>query len=131
MSKQWKTDTLNHSGTRIVQIRYDKELFCIKSKSDSEVVLNRQEAQFLLISLQRALEDNTMKIKVGTKVTGNWGAMHSLSSGKIIKIKRDTAEIIWDDLEEGIEIVNLSSIHEKGYRSANGSGIGIFINEDK
>ena len=57
MSKQWKTDTLNSKGTRIVQIRYDKELFCIKSKSDSEVVLNRQEAQFLLISLQRALED--------------------------------------------------------------------------
>ena len=74
-----------------------------------------------------------MKIKVGTKVTGNWGAMHALSSGKIIKIKRDTAEIIWDDLEEGleegIEIVNLSSIHEKGYRSANGSGIGIFISD--
>ena len=55
--REWKTDTLNSKGTRIVQIRYDKELFCIKSKSDSEVVLNRQEAQFLLISLQRALED--------------------------------------------------------------------------
>ena len=36
-----------------------------------------------------------------------------------------------EGLEEGIDIVNLSSIHEKGYRSANGSGIGIFINEDK
>ena len=70
-----------------------------------------------------------MKIKVGTKVTGNWGAMHALSSGKIIKIKRDTVEILWDeDKELGIDIVDLSSIHEEGYRSANGSGIGIFIN---
>ena len=66
-----------------------------------------------------------MKIKVGTKVTGNWGAMHALSSGKVTKIESDMAEIIWDD--EGIDIVDLSNIHEEGYRSANGSGIGIFI----
>ena len=55
-NKHWKGDTLNSSGSKVVQIRNDKEIFAIKS-NDTEVVLNRQEAQFLLISLQRALED--------------------------------------------------------------------------
>jgi len=55
-NKHWKGDTLNSFGSKVVQIRNDKEVFAIKS-NDTEVVLNRQEAQFLLISLQRALED--------------------------------------------------------------------------
>ena len=53
-SKQWKTDTLNSSSTKVVKIRNDKELFAVISH-DTEVVLDRQEAQFLLISLQKAL----------------------------------------------------------------------------
>ena len=60
-NKHWKGDTLNSSGSKVVQIRNDKEMFAIKS-NDTEVVLDRQEAQFLLISLQNALKkDNNFK----------------------------------------------------------------------
>ena len=65
-------------------------------------------------------------IKIGTKVTGNWGAMHPTSVGKIVGIDRHGYEILWDG-ESEVDFVHMSSIHEKGYRSANGSTIGIFI----
>jgi hypothetical protein len=69
-----------------------------------------------------------MNIEIGTKVKGNWGAMHPTSEGKIVKIESNGVEILWDG-EIEVDFVHLESIHEKGYRSANGSDIGIFIDE--
>jgi hypothetical protein len=65
------------------------------------------------------------KIKVGTKVTGNWGAMHPTSEGEVVTVEAGGVEILWND-ETEVDYVHLTSIHPKGYRSANGSGIGIF-----
>jgi hypothetical protein len=67
-----------------------------------------------------------MNIEIGTKVTGNWGAMHPTSEGEVVRIEKGGVEILWDD-ESDVDYVHMSSIHEPGYRSANGSGIGIYI----
>lgn len=69
-----------------------------------------------------------MNIEIGTKVKGNWGAMYPTSEGEIVKVESNGVEILWDG-ETEVDFAHLESIHEKGYRSANGSGIGIFIDE--
>lgn len=71
-----------------------------------------------------------MAIKIGTKVTGNWGAMHPVSEGEIVKIEKHGVEILWDDDDiTNVDYCSLDSLHVKGYTSANGSPIGIFIEE--
>jgi len=73
-----------------------------------------------------------MKIEIGTKVIGNWGAMHPLSEGVIVNIEKPSlnglrgVEILWDG-EREVDFCHENSIHPKGWRSGNGSGIGIFI----
>ena len=67
-----------------------------------------------------------MQLKIGTKVVGNWGAMISTDEGEITAIEASGVEILWDG-ETEVDFVNTDSIHPKGYRSANGSPIGIFI----
>ena len=67
-----------------------------------------------------------MKIEIGTKVIGNWGAMISTDEGVITSIESSGVEIMWDG-ETEVDFVNIDSIHPKGYISANGSPIGIFI----
>ena len=67
-----------------------------------------------------------MNIEIGTKVIGNWGAMHPTNEGEIVAIENRGVEIMWDG-ETEVDFVHIDSIHEKGYRSANGSGIGVFI----
>ena len=78
-----------------------------------------------------------MKIEIGTKVVGNWGAMHGTSEGEIVGIEMPSPNRLLPDNGRGIEILwegetevdfcHENSIHEKGWRSVNGSGIGIFI----
>lgn len=67
-----------------------------------------------------------MNIEIGTKVKGNWGAMHPTSDGEVVKVEKSGVEILWED-ETEVDYVNMSSIHEADWRSKNGSGIGIFI----
>jgi len=67
-----------------------------------------------------------MDIEIGTKVTGNWGAMFPTSEGEIVKIEKQGVEILWDD-ETEVDFCSMSSLHEKGWRSENGSPIGIFL----
>lgn len=66
-----------------------------------------------------------MDIAIGTKVTGNWGAMFPISEGEIVSIDANGVRIVWDDL--GIDYCSMDSLHVKGYTSVNGSPIGIFI----
>jgi len=75
-------------------------------------------------------------IVVGTKVIGDWGAMFPNSYGKVIAIRFGRSDngpalatIEWDDDELGEETVQLDQIHQPGWTSANGSGIGIFVDD--
>ena len=65
-------------------------------------------------------------IKIGTKLTGVWGAMISDSEGEVVSIIGNVAQIAWDDDYENLDHVLIENIHEKGYRSPDGSPIGIF-----
>jgi hypothetical protein len=67
-----------------------------------------------------------MNIEIGTKVVGNWGAMHPTSEGEVVFVLSDDVGVKWEDSDD-IETVEKESIHEKGWTSRNGSGIGIFI----
>lgn len=53
-NKHWKGDTLNSSGSKVIQFRNDNRLFAIKS-GDTEILLNKIEANCLLSSLKRIL----------------------------------------------------------------------------
>jgi len=67
-----------------------------------------------------------MKLEIGTKVIGNWGAMFPTDEGVITAIEASGVEILWDG-ETEVDFAHTDSIHPKGYRSVNGSSIGIFI----
>ena len=67
-----------------------------------------------------------MTIEIGTKLKGVWGAMISDSEGEVVAIKGNGVEIAWDGDFENLDYTTIGNIHEKGYRSVNGSPIGIF-----
>lgn len=80
-------------------------------------------------------------IIVGTKVEGNWGAMHPTSYGVIVAmfnstnlmddVPRPTVTIRWDDDEVLTkDDYYLEDIHLPGWTSVNGSPIGIFVAEE-
>ena len=78
-------------------------------------------------------------IIVGTKVEGNWGAMHPTSYGVIVELDGSTdiygeapiARIKWIDDENLVEQrISIDDIHQPGWTSVNGSGIGIFVAEE-
>lgn len=65
---------------------------------------------------------------IGQKVEGNWGAMHPISHGLINRqIGRDSVEIKWEDGYR--QEILVDEIRESGWRSPNGSPIGIFFGE--
>jgi len=65
---------------------------------------------------------------IGTKVVGEWGAMHPLSYGVIDQLGYGRATIKWgaESCIAEYEEIDLDKIHQPGWTSANGSGIGIF-----
>ena len=82
------------------------------------------------------------EITVGTKVEGNWGAMHPISEGVIVAVfnstslmddvPKRTVTIKWNDDELLTkDDYYLSDIHQPGWISANGSPIGIFVAEEQ
>tara|TARA_Y100000296_G_scaffold85602_1_gene122030 strand:- start:2008 stop:2217 length:210 start_codon:yes stop_codon:yes gene_type:complete len=60
----------------------------------------------------------------GTKVYGNWGAMLPHSYGTVSWYDHAMEEycITWEDGTTGF-----FEIHEAGYRSVNGSSIGVYV----
>jgi len=65
---------------------------------------------------------------IGQKVEGMWGAMHPISYGLIERqVGRDSVEIKWEDGFR--QEILVDEIRESGWRSPNGSPIGIFFGE--
>jgi len=79
------------------------------------------------------LGDLRMNISVGSKVVGNWGAMYPTSEGVIVTLEEDGGvEIVWDNLYDGeVDFTRIENIRPKGWRSANGSPIGVFLDEEE
>ena len=77
-------------------------------------------------------------ITIGTKVTGNWGAMFPTSEGVVVEINGaptggvPVARIEWiDDANLVEQRIDITDIHQPGWTSVNGSPIGIFVDEDQ
>lgn len=65
---------------------------------------------------------------IGQRVEANWGAMYPTVEGLVDRhIGQDRVVIKWDD-GDCME-VQINDIRECGYRSPNGSPIGIFFGE--
>lgn len=65
---------------------------------------------------------------IGQKVEANWGAMYPIAEGVVYgHIGKTDVLIRWGDGTKSE--VDVNDIHELGYRSANGSPIGIFFGE--
>lgn len=81
--------------------------------------------------IKQLIQVKTMlKVTIGTKVTGNWGAMFPTSEGEVIAIEYGDVTIQWiDDDNLDLEVVRAEKIHQPGWTSVNGSGIGIFIDD--
>jgi hypothetical protein len=64
--------------------------------------------------------------EVGTRVYANYGAMFPISEGEVVKVNSDdTYTVMFDDGA----VRTVTEIREKGYRSVNGSPIGVFAGE--
>jgi hypothetical protein len=82
-------------------------------------------------------EENETMVKVDIKVYADYGAGISEGHGKIISVNDGVATIEWekeypeeDAFPTWTEKVELSSIHETGWKSYCGSAIGIFYERD-
>jgi len=65
--------------------------------------------------------------EVGTRVYANYGAMFPISEGEVVKINYDdTYTVMFDDGA----VRTVTDIREEGYRSVNGSPIGVFAKEN-
>ena len=77
--KHWHGDTLNSSGSKVLQVRNDNQLFVIQSRV-CEIILDKVEAQFLLISLQNVLKPEKECCDNQTKLYNNdktkWSCFH-------------------------------------------------------
>jgi len=77
-----------------------------------------------------------INIEIGTLVTANYGAMHPTVDGEVVAIHNQVATIAWDVSDDDGVVVSvrpeaklISEIHQPGWRSVNGSPIGIFVTE--
>jgi|TARA_R110000764_G_scaffold65210_1_gene136742 hypothetical protein len=65
---------------------------------------------------------------IGQKVEANWGAMYPIAEGVVCgHFGKDNVIIRWEDGTKSE--LDANSIHELGYRSVNGSPIGVFFGE--
>ena len=79
--------------------------------------------------------DHPGLVMVGQPVAGNWGAMYPLEAGVIVGFAEREATrwtpaatmavIRWEDGRQDLH--KLSDIHPQGWRSQNGSGLGVFF----
>lgn len=66
-------------------------------------------------------------IEVGTRVYANYGAMFPTVEGEIVKINSNgTYTVMYEDGA----VKTVEEIREQGWRSVNGSPIGVFAKEN-
>ena len=66
-------------------------------------------------------------ITVGTEVIANYGAMFPTSEGEVVKCNADGSYTVMFD--DGA-VRTVTDIREPGWRSVNGSPIGVFVKGD-
>ncbi len=90
-----------------------------------------------IVHISQYADENTVIVMVGQRVEAFWGAGHPMDYGTVVgfesvpdgKFSRGGvyALIRWDDRPERLHRTEVSEIHRRGWRSAGGSPIGVFI----
>lgn len=90
-----------------------------------------------VITISQPADDNTVIVMIGQRVECVCGACYPVQGGTIVgfedvpggRFSRGGvfALIRWDDRADRPERVRLSDIHRRGWRSANGSPLGVFV----
>ena len=90
-----------------------------------------------IVHISQYAEENTVIVMVGQRVEAFCGAGHPMDYGTVIgfesvpdgKFSRGGvyALIRWDDRPERLHRTEVSEIHRRGWRSAGGSPIGVFV----
>lgn len=79
---------------------------------------------------EKPAEPEPVMVMLGQKVTGFWGAGIPIDTGKIVGFETRKGEVFaliyWED-DKKFSHEKVSEIHPKGWRSPNGSPIGIFV----
>lgn len=87
-------------------------------------------AEHFADDFQRPCLEDTVIVMVGQRVTGNFGACFPIETGVVIGFAnapsgRPMAMIAW--ASGRIDYVQVNQIHREGWKSQNGSQIGIFV----
>lgn len=90
-----------------------------------------------VVTISQPADDGEMILVIGQRVEGNFGAGYPTQGGTIIGFDQVPdgrffrggvyAVIRWDDRPGAPQRVRLNDIHRPGWRSANGSPLGVFI----
>lgn len=123
---------------------------CPSLSADAEVEVVEEDAQAEevtaatvepavsnVVTISQPADDGEMILMIGQRVEGNFGAGYPVQGGRIIGFEEVPdgrffrggayAVIRWDDRPEAPQRVRLNEIHRPGWRSANGSSLGVFI----
>lgn len=90
-----------------------------------------------VITISQPADNGTVIVIVGQRVERNCGAGFPLESGTVagfvnvpdgLVIRGGVFALVrWDDTPNRLERVRLSDIHRRGWRSVNGSPLGVFV----
>ncbi len=143
VSRSPKTIVYEYDGdTRRSKIHVDERQDCEFIRPDrysmaptfhaDDPVLEEPEVE----AVEEHSDESTVLLFIGEAVVGNYGCMVSSREGRIVGFTfteatkffdaRHYAVIEWEGYDVP-EYVLVSDIHQKGWVSANGSGIGVFI----
>lgn len=90
-----------------------------------------------IVTISQSADDGTVIVMIGQRVECVCGACYPVQGGTVVGFYDEPAGrftrggvyalIRWDDRPDRPERVRLSDIHRRGWRSANGSPLGVFV----
>lgn len=90
-----------------------------------------------IVTISQPADDGSVIVMIGQRVECVCGACYPVQGGTVVGFYDEPAGrftrggvyalIRWDDRPDRPERVRLSDIHRRGWRSANGSPLGVFV----
>jgi len=104
---------------------------------ESAAAIVEDAAPSKIVTISQPADDGTVIVMIGQRVECVCGACYPVQSGTVVGFYDEPAGrftrggvyalIRWDDRPSRPERVRLSDIHRRGWRSANGSPLGVFV----
>ena len=104
---------------------------------ESAAAIVEDAAPSKIVTISQPADDGTVIVMIGQRVECVCGACYPVQGGTVVGFYDEPAGrftrggvyalIRWDDRPARPERVRLSDIHRRGWRSANGSPLGVFV----